>query len=256
MPTTRIKTSDAYLPEDLPREQVDPAHVRRLADTLRKGGELNPPKAIRKGARYEISCGGAHRLLAHREAGREEMDVLLVERPLTQGDILLEQYQENEHRLGFNHRELARLFVALRAEFGWTQEELAEQLGISPARVSKVLAVSRRLAPDLQDRVATGELCPTIAYLLCPLDHPQQRELAARGLKREAVEREVKKRLGRRVRKARPTKITTAGGVVLLVPDGCDYDAVLDDLREAMKRLRKGRKLGEDAEAAPVLLPV
>ena len=56
--------------------------------------------------------------------------------------------------------------LEIMKEYGWTQEELAEHLGLSPGQVSKVLQVSKRLAPDLQEKIIAGDLHPRSAYLL------------------------------------------------------------------------------------------
>ena len=154
MPIIHAKLADVHLPDDLARD-IDRGHVARLAETKRSGGYLPPPLAVKNAKGYEIASG-AHRFLAHVEAGAETIAIEVPEKPLTVGEIKLDQWRENQHRLGFALPDQAALMLDLMREYDWTQEELAERLEISPGQVCKTLQVSKNLAPDLQDKIVSG----------------------------------------------------------------------------------------------------
>lgn len=139
-----------------------------------------------------------------------------------------------------------------------TQEDAAHEFGLSPASISKMLRPLRLLTGGVLAMLASGELCRTGGSEIARLAFDKQLAFAERaikeGWKRDRIVREVQKLLGKRTRQAKPTKITTPGGLTLLVPEGFDYDGVLDELKNAMSRVRKGKKIDE-ADDAPVLLP-
>jgi ParB/RepB/Spo0J family partition protein len=256
----KMNPAEILPPADDPRDSRNPSLIARMVAHLKVGGTLPPISVFVNGDGKLETLAGETRRQAHLQAGLEvEVDVR--EPCLTETDVRLERYRENQWREGFNLIERARCFVDLqRLNPQWTQNELAAAVGEKPAHVTKTLQVSRRLIATLQDRVACGDLSPSHAYLLAQLPPEQQSALGERVIserwKRDRLEREVKQKRGKRVRKAKPTKITTVGGLTLYVPADFDYDAVIEELKNALSRVRKGKKIGEtDEETAPVLLP-
>lgn len=237
------------------RDEIDEEHARSLADKLKRGVWLPPPVAVKDGNRYRI-ISGAHRLRAHILAGLGEIEVMVVESvtPLQEAQ---EAWNENEGRKGFNFCEQTGLVQFLIGQ-GLSQQQIAEALGISESRVSKLLTVSKRLATDLQQLVVDGKLGVSEAYIIAKIsDFDKQRQLADRcikgTIKRAGLEREVKILRGQRVRKVQPKRLE-GDGVTIIFDGDLDNEALMEALKPIMGRLRKGAKLSAEPETAPIML--
>jgi ParB-like chromosome segregation protein Spo0J len=249
MPVVTRPLSEVHLPPELARD-IDRDHVRRLAATLKAGGVLPPPLANPDGK----IISGAHRYLAHVEAGRQTIDLQVPDKPFTRGEIKLDQWRENSNRLGFTIPEQAQLMLDLMKEYGWDQAELAVQLVISAAQVAKVLLISKRLAPDLQEKIVSGELLPKSAYSMSMLpDHAMQREVFAMKLpKCMLVEREVVRRLrllglAKREKRTKAVKGKTKNGTTYSFR--ADLTLMIEDLTSLLSAAKRAEKLGLDADS-------
>jgi ParB/RepB/Spo0J family partition protein len=239
-----IHPSRLIPPSNDPRQFRDPAYIASLAADLRIRGMRHPIYVIRKGDKLEVLTGETRRLAAL-QAGLEAVPVIVLDRPLTEAEVLIERLLENELRSDFSPLEKARIYIDLMRLNGWSQAELASAVHVSPGEVSRTLAVSKRLPEDLQAKVASGELCPAIAYQLSRLPDPAaMRELAdkaAKGLlKRDAAESQVARLLGKRAKKEKEVKVNLGGIVIVIrVHDLQKVFALLGTLDGALKKLEK-----------------
>lgn len=252
-----IHPSRLLPPSNDPRQSRDPEYITRLATDLKARGMRHPIYAIRKGDKLEVLTGETRRLAAQ-QAGLDAVPVEVLDRPLTPSETMLERLLENELRSDFSPLEKAGIYAELMRLNGWSQAELAKSVHVSPGEVSKVLAVSKRLPADLQEKVASGELCPTIAYQLSRLSDPAtMRELAEKAmkglLKRDSAEAQVSRLLGKRAKKAKPIKARTGRGIAAVIPD-LDYDAVLGELTTLVDAVKKAQKHGLPLSSLPSLL--
>ena len=212
---------------------------------------------LRADGKHEVLTGETRRLAAI-EAGLAEVPVIILERPLTDVEILMERLLENELRSDFSPLERAKIYADLLRLNGWSQAELAVAINVSEGEVSRTLRVSKRLPADLLDHVAGGRLCPTIAYHLSRLSDPEaMRGLADKAMKglltREAAVSHVTKLMGGRTRKAKPVKARTQGGVSVIIP-GADADAVIAELASLIEAVKKTQKFGLPLSSLPSLL--
>jgi ParB family chromosome partitioning protein len=182
-----------------PRTEFDEADLQRLADSIRRFGQLAPIR-IRHDAEQGawVVLVGERRLRACRLAGLERVRVEFVERAMTEADVLAEQVVENAVRADLKPVEQARAYERLMALNGWTAQQLAEMLGIEPTSVYRSLGLLR-LPEDVAARVDTGEIRATAAYEISKLQiADDQRELAGRvvaeGLDHKATAAEVTRR--------------------------------------------------------------
>lgn len=239
------------------REARDPEHVARLASAMRAEGFTGTILGRKRGDKLEVVWGETRRQAAL-QAGLSSIPVQVVERDLTEAESLLLQLEENDIRSDFTALERAHGYQRLMQLNKWSQAELAAAVHTSTAEVSKTLAISKRLPGDLQEMVASGDLCPAIAYQLSRLSDPaQMRELAdkaAKGLlKRDSVEVQVTRLLGKRVKKAKPIKARTGRGVAAMIPD-LDYDGVLAELGSLVEAVKKAQRHGLPLASLPSLL--
>jgi ParB-like chromosome segregation protein Spo0J len=242
---------------------VNPAHKARLRKTLREGGKLPPIGVIPNGEGaekpYRLLWGG-HRLSATIEEGQIVIDAMIEERPLTAGQAVVIQWKENEDRLALDHAARVNLYLAVMKEEGCTQEDLAELLGTSSGRVSKDFKVHRNATEYVRSAVASGQLGISIAHLLVALPADQMDEVAARVVKerwkRERVEKEVKRRLGKTLRKPRSAKIKDdETGIIVMVPGDTEADTAFGAFRRITARIKAGQRQSENPIAAPIMLP-
>jgi ParB family chromosome partitioning protein len=96
--------------------------------------------------------------------------------------------------------EQASAFKKLMDVKGWTGKELADALHLHPSSVTHALALLE-LPSDIQQKVAEGNLAPSIAYELTKIDDPEgQREVVeeviAGGLSRREARNAVSKKRG------------------------------------------------------------
>ena len=190
-----------------PRKDFDQNALAELAASLKARGQLQPIRVRWSDAVSRwIIVTGERRYRAAVLAGLPTLTCIEAKGPLTTEDILEDQLVENCLREDLKPIEQARAFKALIDRRGWSYRQLAEALHIGPASIVRALAILE-LPEDLQDRVTTGELAPSVAYEVSRLESPeQQREVAARvvdeGLNR-AEATEVVRRAAHRPGKAK-----------------------------------------------------
>jgi ParB family chromosome partitioning protein len=196
---------DAIACAPQPRTEFDGAELQRLADSIKRFGQLAPIRVRHDAERGTwIVLIGERRLRACRLAGLERVRVEFVERAMTEADVLAEQVVENAVRSDLHPVEQARAFERLMSLNGWTAQQVAESLGVEPTTVYRSLGLLR-LPEDVAAKVDAGEIKATAAYEISKLQiADEQRALADRvvseGLDHKATAAEVTRR-----RKAKST---------------------------------------------------
>lgn len=233
------KTLARYEADIHERGVQNPLHVHALSDGT-----------------YEI-INGYTRYLAGVRAGLQEFPCIVHSEPMDEGDLMTARVLDQDLNEPLNKIEFAQACLTMMRLKGWDQAQLARAWKMREEQISKPLRVFEELAEDLHPIVASGELRFSLAYELKKVPHEKQREWAKLILKglltREALQERIR-RLGPRPPKPKPTKVVTSKGVTILVPHGLDYEAAMDELDEAKRRFRKGKR-NDEAENPPVHLP-
>jgi ParB family transcriptional regulator, chromosome partitioning protein len=184
-----------------PRKEFDQDSLDRLATSMKERGQLLP---IRVRWNQELGkwivISGERRFRAAAQAGFKTVSCIFIDRDLTPAEILQEQLIENLIREDLKPVEQARGFHALMEANGWGTRDLAIALHISPAAISKAMALLN-LPGDVQQQVDAGDLPPSVAYEVAKLpDEDSQREMAGKAVKesmtRDKVVEEVRARKG------------------------------------------------------------
>lgn len=235
-----------------PREHFDEAEIARLADSIRRHGQLAPIRVRQSedGARWVVLVGG-RRLRACRVAGLERIRVELVERPMTESDILAEQVVENVVRADLRPVEEGKAYRRLLDLHGCGVEALAETLGLEPTTIHHRLGLLR-LPEEVAEQVDGGAIRATAAYEISKLPDPEsQRALAdrvvAEGLDFKDTQAEVrrlrasgpspsirKSRRGTRPLTSRCFDTTTGCRVTIESREGFDLNTIRRALREVL----------------------
>lgn len=166
-----------------PRTHFDEAALEELAESIRHNGVHQPIVVRRRGDAYEI-VSGERRVRASILAEVETVPAVV--REVSDEDMLKLGLIENIQREDLNPIELARAYQELADRFGWTQEEIARQVGKKRATVTNTLRLLN-LAPEVQEHLIRGDLTMGHARALLAVENPAAqvkacREVLARGM--------------------------------------------------------------------------
>lgn len=172
-----------------PRQIFDTEALAELVHSIREIGLLQPIVVRRRDgstgadARYEL-IAGERRWRASQQAGLELIPAIV--RETADDDMLREALLENLHRAALNPLEEAAAYQQLLADFGGTQEELAQRLGRSRPQVANTLRLLK-LPPAVQRRVAAGVISAGHARALLSLDDSEAMDALAERIVKEGL---------------------------------------------------------------------
>lgn len=154
-----------------PRKVFNPEDLAELVHSIREIGILQPivVRSIPGSDNYELIMG-ERRLRASKEVGLEQIPVII--RETADEDMLRDALLENLHRSQLNPLEEASAYQQLMADFGITQEQLAERIGRSRPQISNTIRLLR-LPPLVQKRVAAGVLSAGHARAILSVSDPE-----------------------------------------------------------------------------------
>ncbi len=129
---------------------------------LRKGLSavgLNEPVLVRpvNGGETYMIVVGERRWRTARSAGQTGIECT-VRNDVSEQDIRELQLSESYHHESVPAMEMGRAFLNYRERFGVSQQELARRTGITPGTIHHYESLVRNLAPDLGEKVKSGEL--------------------------------------------------------------------------------------------------
>jgi ParB family chromosome partitioning protein len=146
---------ESLIPNPLqPRKTFDPRALEELATSLRATGVLQPLVVRPRGSQYEILVG-ERRWRAAQQAGLTRVPAIV--REASDAEALELGLVENLLREDLNPIETAQAYQRLLADFGWTQEELAQRLGKDRSSIANGLRLLR-LPEPIRDDLRAGRL--------------------------------------------------------------------------------------------------
>lgn len=184
-----------------PRRVMDEAGVRALAESIRRSG-LMQPVVVRPTAGGEVRwelVAGERRWRAAIEAGLGAIPAVV--RELTDREAAEWALVENIQREDLNPMDRAFAFRALSENFGLTQQEIAERVGVDRSSVANFMRLTE-LEEEVAGMVSRGELSAGHGKALLGLPRGERRlslarRVAGRGLPVRAVEKMVGAEAGR-----------------------------------------------------------
>lgn len=233
-------------PQHDARQARDPEFIRTLGQDLKARGMRQPICCRVVGNELEVVAGETRRQAALL-VGLASIPIRIIREELPPGALLLEQLLENDLRREFSYLERASLYVSLLQANDWTQAQLAEATGKSPAEIAKVLAIKGRLPEDLIGKVQDGQLPISVAYALSKLREPTaMRELAERYMTgvlcRDGVVAEATRRLKGQPSRAKPIRFRD-GNVAIQVPGEWTWDQLSALTQKLVEAAKRGGKL-------------
>jgi ParB family transcriptional regulator, chromosome partitioning protein len=184
-----VRPDDVVPNHRQPRQIFEPEALAELVHSIREVGLLQPIVIRRRadatdgGASYEL-VAGERRWRASQQAGLIAIPAIV--RDTADDDMLREALLENLHRAQLNPLEEAAAYQQLLADFGGTQEELAQRLGRSRPQVANTLRLLK-LPPPVQRRVAAGVISAGHARALLSLDDAASMDALAERIVKEGL---------------------------------------------------------------------
>jgi ParB family chromosome partitioning protein len=138
-----------------PRSEFDPKEIESLAESLKKDGLLQPVVVRPAGAGFYQLVAGERRWRAAKLAGLARVPVII--REVEDKKMLELALVENIQRRDLNPMEKARAFRQLMTLNSWTQETLADSLGMGRPTVANFLRLLD-LPLEVQEAVSRGTI--------------------------------------------------------------------------------------------------
>jgi ParB family chromosome partitioning protein len=151
----------------------DARAMRDLTQSIEKYGVLQPLTVRRADSGYEL-ISGERRLIASRSARLDKVPCIVLDVDERESDALM--LVENVQRRGLDFVEEAHALAKLREHYGYSQETLAQLVGLSQPAVANKLRLLR-LPSELLLTVRDAGLSERHARALLRL--PDEREMAA-----------------------------------------------------------------------------
>jgi ParB family chromosome partitioning protein len=191
-----VAIEDVHPGPHQPRKTFDDERLDELAESIRTQGIIQPLVVRRSpsGSGFEL-IAGERRWRAAQRAGLHEVPVVV--REVAERQAFEMALVENLQRADLNPIEEAEGYQRLFAEFGYTQEALADRVGKDRSTVANALRLLR-LPPAVRELVVGGRLAMGHARALLGLDSDASidrlaRQTVARDLSVRQVEALVRK---------------------------------------------------------------
>ena len=233
------------------RTTIDAERLQQFAGSIHTHGQQRPILCRSTDGKLEL-IDGWRCLEALKQLGEDEVDVLIIEEDVSDGEAFARRLICNIHQEGLSAIDRAkglREFMDLGA---LSAAEAAERLSLSPASICRDMRLLS-LPEELQLLVASGEIPASAAYELSKVEDPEeQAALAGRvvlgTLNRDELAHEVRRSSPRKNPGARSVTRVTAvlgeGRSVTIAGKELNLDLMIEWLEPLVTRAKKARAQG------------
>ena len=188
----KIKISEIEPNKNQPRRTFNSESIDELSESIKKYGVIQPIIVTKKDNFYEI-IAGERRWRASKKAGLAEMPCIIREDEERKNkEIAL---IENIQREDLNPIEKARSFRTLMDEYGMTQQELAQTIGISRSALANTVRLLN-LDPRVTDLALQGKLTEGHCRSLIGIENgDKQYEMAIQIIENGDSVREIERKV-------------------------------------------------------------
>ncbi len=167
-----------------PRTEFDDESLQELADSVREHGIIQPIVVRPLGDGYYQIIAGERRWRAARLAGLREAPVRILEADDRKASEIA--LVENLQREDLNPVEEALGYKSLGAQYGLTQEEIAQRVGKSRPVIANAMRILT-LPEEVLELLKSGDLSMSIARALLELTKPELQIAAAQWISAEEL---------------------------------------------------------------------
>jgi ParB family transcriptional regulator, chromosome partitioning protein len=160
-----IPIAEIHVNPNQPRKLFDSNALQELSASIKASGVIQPVVVRRVNGTYQL-IAGERRWRAARQAGLDRIPAVV--RDATDAESLEMALVENLLREDLNPMEEAEAYHKLLAQFGWTQDELAQRIGRDRSSIANALRLLR-LPELLQADLRGGRLTMGHALALLSL---------------------------------------------------------------------------------------
>lgn len=188
----KIKINEIEPNKNQPRRNFNSESIDELSESIKKYGVIQPIIVSKKENYYEI-IAGERRWRASKKAGLAEMPCIIRDSEEKENkEIAL---IENIQREDLNPIEKAKSFRTLMDEYGLTQAELAETLGISRSSLANTVRLLN-LDPRVINLALDGKLTEGHCRSLIGIENPdKQFEMAKQIIENGDSVREIERKV-------------------------------------------------------------
>ena len=161
----KIKIREIEPNKNQPRRKFDNETIEELSESIKKYGIIQPILVTKKDGYYEI-VAGERRWRAAKKAGLTEVPCIIREddEKINKEVALIENIQRED----LNPIEKARAFKQLIDEYGMTQQELADKIGMNRTTVTNCLRIlnldQRVIELALEGKLSEGHCRSLLAF--------------------------------------------------------------------------------------------
>ncbi len=168
-----LKPEDIIPKDDQPRKTFDEYELRKLSDSIRENGILQPLIVRPAGGGKYLLIAGERRLRAAKLSGLKRLPCIIRKTD----DITADCYTiiENLQRSDLTAFEEAEGINRLISVYGLPQNEIAEKLGIAPSTLSNKLRLLK-LPPEIRERILAARLTERHARALLRIPEEKRSE--------------------------------------------------------------------------------
>ena len=175
-----------------PRKDFDEAELQELADSIRQQGIIQPIIAEDAGDGTYIIIAGERRTRAAKIAGLSEAPVIL--RKYSDEKRMLVSLIENIQRADLNPIEEASAYKRLMEFGGFSQDELASNVGKNRATVANALRLLK-LPKEMLESIRKAEISPGHARAILAVPNAKEQQILFQEILKKGLSvREAEKR--------------------------------------------------------------
>lgn len=240
-----------------PRKSFDEEALKRLAESMKAQGQLQPVGARPDGR----LLWGERRYRAAPLAGLQELQAIITDRQMSESEIRVIQFTENLLREDLKPIEqVDGLEELARLNPGITNKALAELVHLDPSMVTRLRSISK-VIPVVREALAAGKIGLSTAYAISKCESPAEQELmltqALSGASRDAIEqagRKARAAATSTVKVSRIKAMLPSGVSIVASGEGLTLDDLIESLGEAQREAKKAREQGLDARTFQAVL--
>ncbi len=156
---------------------MDADSIAKFAAQIRREGLLQPVMVHKKGEEFHMVYGHRRTLACAQIEGM--LIPAIVREEMSDKSVFLARNWENGQRENESPIDRARQIVLAKNKFGMTQNEIAEEMDVYPADISRIVSLLK-LPESLQATLHNGHMTMQSALALVPADKEEQKEVSAK----------------------------------------------------------------------------